>query len=169
MALGYRGRLIRPLKIKIARLSTADIRAAGLYNDETRVPKIDTSTGVRRTARAVAGEDEVVELDAQIEDGLAAFQQRLSGDDPENRSTLVIHRIQLETLGFIDPATGEALCPKRGDRLVGIYQQDGSPAFVPDPRVHLITCTGAPNHGGLGGGMNLVLSTWARRSTAPGQ
>jgi hypothetical protein len=165
-SLGYRGRLLHPLKIRVARLSTDAIRTAGMYNDATRAPKIDTSTGVRRTARTVVGEADVVELDAQVEDGLDALQQRLSGNDQEVRMVLVVHFVQLEALGLVDTATGEALCPRERDRLVGIYQIDGSPAYVPDPRLHTIVCTGAPSHGGLGGGRNLCLSTWERRRTA---
>jgi hypothetical protein len=164
--LGYRGRLIHPLKVRIARLDRAAIRASGRYDDATRSPGVDVSTGVRRPNRLVVGEGEVVELDAQVEDGLDALQQRLAGNDQEVRMTMVFHFLHLEALGLVDARSGEALCPREGDRLVGVYQQDGSPAYVPDPRHTLVTCVGAPQHGGLGGGRNLLIAQFERRRTA---
>lgn len=122
-----RGRLIFPMKVKIAPLdaaATASEQGSGVgpgYDPDFREPVRLPETGlvVGPSARA---EGELVELSAQVEDeAWEQLRMARSGDIAAINVVLVFHFKELEARGFIDEESGDATCPRKGDRLEGIY------------------------------------------------
>lgn len=125
---GYRGRLIWPVVARIARLdpsgTAADPDAAGPltsgfdadFREPVKVPVAGSTVGA--TSRKELAD---LDLPVQVEDAAwEALEEMRTGDASESRLVLVFHFADLEARALVDPTTGDALAPRKGDRLVAI-------------------------------------------------
>lgn len=174
--MGYRGRLINRFT---ARLGVLDAEATGAdpdtegpatsgYDDVFRVPVL-VSTEAAPTTGEVRRLELEQDLPCQVEDDTwEALQMMRSGDSPRTQVTIVFHFRDLEEREVVDER-GEATCPKKGDRLVGIYQADGETLVqaMPEGDEALYCTQVAPRSFGLSGGKrNLLVCTFERRDTS---
>ena len=132
--MSFRGGLIFKFKAELAQLDTSatarDPDAAGPltsgYDPDFREPlniPVDDDVQVGDPVRA---EKTLIRLDCQVESNtFEALSQMFSGNAPKTNTGLVFHFRDLEELGLVDPATGDALI-RPGDRLNAIYRLDGS-------------------------------------------
>lgn len=167
--MSYRGRLIHPFIAELARLDTAGTAAdpdaggplvSGYDDDFREVVKLPgTGLSARKELPAIF-------VPCQPEIGtFEQLQQLASGAAPNAQLKLVFHFADLETMGLVDAATGEALI-RNNDRLVSIRR------FSDNTLIQAIkTSTGGlfvtevqPQSFGLSGGeRNLLLCTFEER------
>src|SRR6185369_14803963 len=126
--MGYRGRLIWPFVARFARLDTAataaDPDGAGplasgydpIFREPVQVPQSGSQDG--QSARQ---ELEDLDLTVQVEDqAWEQLREMRTGSINAIEMTLVVHFRELEDMGLIDAGTGDALAPRKGDRLKSI-------------------------------------------------
>lgn len=167
--MGYRGRLIWPVLVRLAQLDTTETAAdpdvggalTSGYDDDFREPvRLPVSGGGPGTV--VRAETLSDFLPAQIEvSRWDDRRQAFSGNLPEGSVLIVFHFSDLEERDMID-ANGEAKI-RVGDRLEGIYQYDDQ-ALVQRPSIPLFAVQPQPNSFGLDGlRRNLLLLGFAPR------
>lgn len=166
-----RGRLINPFLAEIARLDTsataADPDAAGPlvsgYDPDFKETVVLDDAGARRDARQ---EMPPVLVPCQVEVGaFEALQQLAAGNSPNSQVTLVFHFRDLEQMGLVDPATGDALL-RISDRLVAIHDVAGNLVQAVRTPPGLYATEVQPQSFGLGRARNLALVTFQERETS---
>lgn len=172
----YRGRLIRPMLVRIARYDTAATQAvdpdgAGSlvdgYDPDFREPRrVDDGSQVGVSTRV---DCDPIDLPAQIEDDQwETLRMAAAGDDPATGLSLVFHFADLERLGYIDPTTGDALVPRKSDRLVAIVDPVTREVMQAMPGDGLFCTMAQPRSYGLAGRKrNLLLARFEERAKAP--
>lgn len=156
----YRGRLIDPLRAVIERYSPAETRSEGAFDDDFRTPLLDTSTGARREGQIYLPE---IELPAQIEDGAyEALRLGQAGDTARSDFVLVFHFVDLEDAGLVDDA-GNALAPKKDDRLVRVLDVNGNVVITPRATLELYCTEARPGGGWLAKRRNLLIARFSSR------
>jgi hypothetical protein len=163
-----RGRLINPFLAEIARLDTvatgADPDGAGVlasgYDPDFKETLVLDDSGERRDARR---EMDPILVPCQVEVGaFEALQQLASGASPNSQVTLVFHFRDLERMGLVDPASGDALL-RVNDRLVAIRDLAGNLVQAVRTRPGLYATEVQPQSFGLGRSRNLLLVTFQER------
>jgi hypothetical protein len=166
-----RGRLINPFLAEIARLDTvataADPDGAGPlssgYDPDFKETVVLEEAGARRDARR---EMPPVLVPCQVEVGaFEALQQLAAGNSPDSRVTLVFHLRDLERLGLVDPASGDARL-RVNDRLVAIRDLGGNLVQAVRTPPGLYITEVQPQSFGLGRHRNLALVTLQERELA---
>jgi hypothetical protein len=163
-----RGKLINPFLAEIARLDTVATAAdpdvggplASGYDPDFKETVVLGDAGSRRDARR---EMPPVLVPCQVEVGaFETLRQLASGNSPDSRVTLVFHFRDLERMGLVDPATGDALL-RVNDRLVAIRDLGG--ALVQEVRTPpgLYATEVQPQSFGLGRSRNLCLVVFDER------
>ena len=168
-----RGRLINPLAAELAQLDTAATaadpdgpgpRTSGYDADFHETVLMPSAGGRDRDARR---EKPSIRVPCQIEvQSFGALTELATGNSPRSRLVLVFHFADLEQLGLVDPATGDALL-RVGDRLVTIRDlRTGAlvQAVRTPPGLYL---TEPQPQFGLGGRRNLLLATFGERALGP--
>lgn len=119
----YRGRLIFPKLIEIARLDTAAIETASDYDHTFGEIRASNRNAVGQ-ARTVPRQEVMVRVQAQIEtDAYQRLAQSGLGAVPGSRMACVLFAPELEEKGLLDPVTRQCLL-KNTDRLHAIYELD---------------------------------------------
>ena len=163
-----RGRLINPFLAEVVRLDTAATAAApdaggplaSGYDPDFKETIVMEGAGVRRDARR---EMPAVLIPCQVEVGaFEALRQFASGNSPDSRVTLVFHFRDLERMGLVDPATGDALL-RVNDRLVAIRDLSGALVQAVRTPPGLYVTEVQPQSFGLGRSRNLLLITMQDR------
>lgn len=174
--MSYRGRLIRPVLVRIARYDTGstlvvdpdgDGAIVDGYDPDFREPRrVDDGTQAGRSARV---ELEPIDLPAQVEDDQwETLRMVASGDDPITGLSLVFHFADLERLGYVDATTGDALVPRKSDRLVAIIDPASREVMQAMPGDGLFCTMAQPRSYGLAGRQrNLLLARFQERSKSP--
>lgn len=158
----HRGKLICPMTVEIARLDTKATEDASGYDADFKTVKVTYPAGIRTSARK---ELPTIRLNAQVEMGSWQKQNQLQGgNQPDSRLTLVFHFTELEALGLVDAATGDALI-RVNDRLVAVYDKAGTrlEQYVKKSTGGLYATEVQPGGIGLGGRRNLLVVTWDER------
>ncbi len=174
-----RGRLIWPFIARIRPLDTAATAAdpdttgplTSGYDDDFREP-IMVPVPTKIVGVSARKEKAAIDLPVQVED--EAWEQLTmmrTGDSPFVQVTLVFHYRDLERAGYIDPTTGDALYPRKNDRLEAIYRMKLGAAgdlvqTIPTPPG--LYCTHAqPRSYGLSSlQRNLLVCTFTSRDTS---
>lgn len=128
-----RGRLIFPFLAELHRLDTQAMAsppggpppAAPGYDPDFKEPVLADldGDGIGERARA---EHPPVRVPCQVDTKVFEELRMLgSGNAPRSRIDLVFHFRDLERLGLVDPATGDALV-RPGDRLAAIHDRAGT-------------------------------------------
>lgn len=168
-----RGRLINPLAAELAQLDTAATAAdpdgpgplTSGYDADFHETVLVPSAGER--GRDARREKPVIRVPCQIEvQAFDALTELATGNSPRSHLVLVFHFADLEQLGLVDPATGDALL-RVGDRLVAIRDlRTGAlvQAVRTPPGLYL---TEPQPQFGLGGRRNLLLATFGERALGP--
>ena len=129
-----RGRLIFAFLAELHRLDTAAMAAVdpdgpgpleGGYDPDFKEPVL-VDTDDDGIGERVRQEHPPVRVPCQVD--TKAFEELrmfASGNAPRSRIDLVLHFKDLERLGLVDPATGDALV-RPGDRLGAIYDKAGA-------------------------------------------
>lgn len=163
-----RGKLINAFLAEIARLDTVatagDPDGAGPitsgYDPDFKETVVLEDAGPRRDARR---EMPPLLIPCQVE--VAAFEtlrQLASGNSPDSRVTLVFHFRDLERMGLVDPASGDALL-RVNDRLVAIRDLAGALVQAVRTPPGLYATEVQPQSFGLGRSRNLLLVTFEER------
>jgi hypothetical protein len=128
-----RGRLIFPFLAELHRLDTAamagvDPDGAGLltggYDPDFKEPVL-VDTDDDGVAEPFRREHPPVRVPCQVEpEAFEALRMAASGNTPRSSFDLVFHFRDLERLGLVDAATGDALI-RPSDRLGALYAQGG--------------------------------------------
>ncbi|MBI4508734.1 MAG: hypothetical protein HY698_03795 [Deltaproteobacteria bacterium] len=167
-----RGRLINPFLAEIARLDTtataADPDATGPlvsgYDPDFKETVVLDDAGARRDARQ---EMPPMLVPCQVEVGaFEALQQLATGTSPNSRVVLVFHFQDLERMGLVDAASGDALI-RVNDRLVAIHDVAGNLVQRVRTPPGLYATEVAPQSFGLGSARNLLLVTFDERELGP--
>lgn len=128
-----RGRLIFPFLAELFRLdthamATVDPDGAGPleagYDPDFKEPVVvdQDDDGVGERVRA---EHEPVRVPCQVDTKVfEELRMHASGNAPRSRIDLVFHFKDLERLGLVDAASGDALL-RPGDRLAGLFDKAG--------------------------------------------
>lgn len=161
LAVGYRGRLIFPFLIEVARLDTKGTEDAGAYDADFRTVRAKLVDGERAVGQVYL---EPIKLPAQVEDGTYEMQrQTRSGNAPASSTVCVLHFRDLEAAGLVDPATGDALL-RTNDRLLAVYRRKDGALAQAMPREGLYATEVKPGGFGLSGGYrNLLIVTFQDR------
>lgn len=168
----WRGALIFPFLARIHPLDLAGTAASpgpGIpsgFDPHFRVPvRVPNGTQQGQSARR---ELPPVELTCQVEDeAWESLQMMRSGNSPNTRVLLVFHFEELEYLGHVDAATGDALMPRVGDRLGAILRHPDGLLVQEMAEKPGIYCTQAqPRSHGPGGHRNLLVCTFEARDTS---
>jgi hypothetical protein len=163
-----RGRLINPFLAEIARIDTvatdADPDGPGPltsgYDPDFKETIVLEQSGSRVDARR---EMPPIRVPCQVEVGaFEALQQLAAGNSPSSHVTLVFHFRDLERLGLVDPASGDALL-RVNDRLVAIRDLAGALVQAVRARPGLYASEVQPQSFGLGRARNLLLVTFQER------
>lgn len=168
----YRGRLINPFTVVIARLDTVQTRnvdpdgageLTGGFDDVFREPHVvDGGGGARVSVR----EEQEVSLPAQIEDRVGEQLRPFpSGDSPAMSMQLTLHFKDLEAAGLVG-SDGVAAIHKR-DRLVEIRDpktNDLIQSYRGSPGLYVVEVT--PAGFGIGLKRNLLLVRLEQRDIA---
>lgn len=167
-----RGRLINPFLAEIAQLDTVATAAdpdgpgpgvSGYDADFKETVILEPAGGGRLDARK---EKAPVRVPCQVEVGaFEALQQLGAGNSPNSRIVLVFHFRDLEQMGLVDAATGEALL-RINDRLVAIHRMDGALVQAVRTPPGLYATEVQPQSFGLGLSRNLLLVTFDEREVA---
>lgn len=166
-----RGRLIDPFLVELAQLDTAataeDPDDTGPlesgYDDDFKEPVVITDTGGDRVS--ARKEKAAIKIPAQVELGYMntdVIRPVLGGDSPDTKTIVVFHFADLERLGLVDAATGEAMI-RKGDRLVAIYRMNGTLVQTIRTPPGLYATSVAPSSFGIGLDRNLLLVTFEER------
>jgi hypothetical protein len=172
----YRGRLIWPHLARIARLDPTAIAAdpdaggpltSGYDPDFREIVRLPDNAKV--TGPSARLELATIDLPVQVEDQeWEQLRMLRTGDSPQIEVTLVFHFRDLERLGYVDADTGDALVPRKGDRLVSLVNKrtDLLTEAVPTPPG--LYCTEAqPRSYGLSSlRRNLLVCVFASRDTS---
>ena len=164
-----RGKLINPFLAELARLDT-DATAAdpdgpgpltsGYDSDFKETLVLPGTGGSGQDARR---EKPPIRIPCQVEVGtFEALQQLASGASPNSKVTLVFHFRDLERMGLVDPATGDALL-RVNDRLVAIRDLAGNLVQAIRTPPGLYATEVQPQSFGLGLCRNLLLVTFEER------
>jgi len=169
-----RGRLINPFAAELAQLDTAATAAdpdglgpltSGYDADFQETVLVPGAGGQGRDARR---EKLPIRVPCQVEvQAFGALTELATGNSPRSHLVLVFHFDDLEQLGLVDPATGDALL-RTGDRLVAIRDlRTGElvQAIRTPPGLYLTEAQ--PQSFGLGGRRNLLLATFGERALGP--
>ncbi len=165
-----RGDLIFPMKVRVYPLDLSSTAApvgslASGFDDEFREPRVLPAAG------AVAGDSARIEgtpyiLRAQIEDqSWEEFLASRTGDLDNVEVRLVLHYRDLERASLVDANTGDALVPRKGDRLDAILdpRTEAVIQLVPNPP-GLFCVQAQPRSYGLTSlKRNLLLATFRAR------
>ena len=163
-----RGKLINPFLAEVARLDTvataADPDGAGPltsgYDPDFKETVVLEQTGTRRDARR---EMPAVLIPCHVEVGaFETLRQLASGNSPHSRVTLVFHFRDLERMGLVDPATGDALL-RVNDRLAAVRDLGGALVQAVRTPPGLYATEVQPQSFGLGRSRNLLLVTFDER------
>lgn len=163
-----RGRLINPFLAEIARLDTvataADPDGGGPlvtgYDPDFKETLVLEEAGQRRDARQ---EMPPIRIPCQVEVGaFEALQQLAAGNSPNSQVALVFHFRDLESMGLVDPETGDALL-RVNDRLVAIRDMAGNLVQAVRARPGLYATEVQPQSFGLGRARNLLIVRWEER------
>ena len=163
-----RGKIINPFLVEIARLDTvataADPDGAGPlasgYDPDFKETVVLDDAGARRDARR---EMPPVLVPCQVEVGaFETLRQLASGNSPDSRVTLVFHFRDLERMGLVAPASGDALL-RVNDRLVAIRDLGGGLVQAVRTPPGLYATEVQPQSFGLGRSRNLLLVTFDER------
>lgn len=171
-----RGRLIWPFLARIARIDPAGIAAdpdgAGPltsgYDDDFREP-IRLPVAGKVAGASARVELATVDLPVQVEDEeWERLSELRTGDVAGTRVTLVFHFKDLERLGYVDATTGDALIPRKGDRLVSIRDKTTGANVQAIPTPPGLYCVEAqPRSYGLSSlKRNLLVGVFASRDTS---
>ncbi len=154
----YRGRLIFPKLIEIARLDTAAVEAAQRYDHAQREIRISNKNkpGQLRT-NPRDGHETLVRVKAQIEtDAYQRIAMGGLGSVPLSRMMCVCFGPELEEAGLLDATTKQPLL-KNTDRLAAIYELDETLILTIADPPGLYANQVQPTGFGFGtGGFNLV-------------
>lgn len=155
--LGYRGRLICPIKIGIARIDTATIESESGYDPVFKTPLKSKPFGARGPREGSRRELAEILLPAQSEIlDFNKMRQGPSGDVPDYRVSYVLFRPHLEKLGLIDSTTGKPLIGKN-DRITAKYKKRDESLIrtFEDPQVFVTEVADAGE--GFDGQTNLLI------------
>ena len=165
-----RGRLIRPLLAEIAQLDSAatasDLDGPGALTsgydpDFQETVLLPSARGPGQDARR---EKPSILVPCQIEvQAFGELAELATGNSPRSRLVLVFHFADLERLGLVNPATGDALF-RVGDRLVAIRDRRTGAlvqAVRTPPGLYL---TEPQPQFGLAGRLNLLLARFEERA-----
>jgi hypothetical protein len=168
-----RGRLLQTFAAELAQLDTAATAGdpdgpgpltSGYDADFQETVLVPSGSPRGRDARR---EKPLIRVPCQIEVQLfGELAELATGNSPRSRLVLVFHFADLERLGLVDPATGEALL-RIGDRLAAIRDHrtgDLIQAVRTPPGLYL---TEPQLEFGLGGRRNLLLATFSERALGP--
>jgi hypothetical protein len=169
--MAYRGRLIFPFYARIGRLdlagTAADPDGAGPepsgFDEDFRAPVRMPLAGTQ-TGTSARKELPPLDLRCQVEDAAwEALQMMASGGSPRTEMTIVFHFQELERLKLVDQATGDALAPRKGDKLLSIHDKRKTLVqAIPEPG--LFCREAAPRSFGLGAGArNLLVCVFEAR------
>ncbi len=163
-----RGRLINPFLAEIARLDTAATAAdpdgpgpltSGYDPDFKETVVLPVARGGLDARR----EQPPICIPCQVEVGtFEALQQLAGGNSPDSKVTLVFHFRDLERMGLVDPATGDALL-RVNDRLVAIRDLGSNLVQAIRTPPGLYATEVQPQSFGLGLCRNLLLVTFEER------
>ncbi len=165
-----RGRLIFKFLAEVHRLDTRTLAVedpdgagplTGGYDPDFKEPVL-VDTNDDGIGERIRKEHAPVRIPCQVEpDAFEALQEYASGNSPRSRVRLVFHFADLERLGLVDAASGDALI-RVGDRLgaindlagslvqavrtpPGLYVTEAKPMgfglFMPRPRRNLLLAT----------------------------
>lgn len=164
-----RGRLINPFLAEIARLDTvataADPDSAGPLVSGYDPDFKETVIVPSGPGRGVDARKEMppVRIPCQVEVGaFEALRQLASGNSPDSRVILVFHFRDLERMGLVDPASGDALL-RVNDRLVAMHDLAGRIVQAVRTPPGLYATEVQPRSFGLGQCRNLLLVTFDER------
>lgn len=169
-----RGRLLQAFAAELAQLDTTATAAdpdgpgplASGYDIDFQETVLVPSGGPR--GRDARREKPLIRVPCQIEiQAFGALAELATGNSPRSRLVLVFHFADLERLGLVDAATGEALL-HIGDRLVAIRDRRTGAliqAVRTPPGLYLIE---PQPEFGLGGRRNLLLATFSERALGQG-
>ena len=164
-----RGRLINPFLAELVRLDTVATAAdpdgpgplASGYDPDFKETVMVPAAG----ERGVDARKEMAAIRApcQVEVGIfEALQQLASGNSPDSKVTLVFHFRDLERMGLVDVASGDALI-RVNDRLVAIHALAGGLVQSVRTPPGLYATEVQPQSFGLGLCRNLLLVTFEER------
>jgi hypothetical protein len=161
--MSYRGRLIFPKLIEVARLDTAAIEQAGDY-DHTFGEIRSSNRNKPGQARTVQRQETLVRFKAQIEtDSFQRLAMGPMGAVPGSRIVCVAFAPELEELGLLSATTKQCLL-KNTDRLAAIYEVDETLILTAaDPPGFYATQVQPTGFGFGEGGYNLVELTFEAR------
>lgn len=120
-----RGRLIFTFVAELYRLDTVAMATQPPgYDDDFKEPALLDADG-DGVGEAFRREHPPVRVPCQVEpETLEALRMTPSGNTPQSSLDLVFHFRDLERLGLVDVATGEALI-RTSDRLGGLFDTEG--------------------------------------------
>jgi hypothetical protein len=154
-----RGRLIFPFNVDYRRL---DIAGSSYDHDLMEPATVDDGSQLGTDGRAEMAQ---TLIPAQIEDDFfEEVQMVATGDSPDTEYYVVHHFRDLERLGLVDAATGNALAPKKGDRLEAVYDKRGVVVFTPPNPPGMYVDEVTPEMG-LGRRRNLLIVKLVDRET----
>ena len=172
-----RGRLIFPFLAELRRLDTVAMAAdpdgtgpmSSGYDPDFKEPVL-----LDRDGDGIAERERIelppIRVRCQVEPHLFEDLRMLaSGDSPRSDVRLVFHFRDLERLGLVDPATGDARI-RPNDRLAGLYDLGGSLVQAIRTPPGLYVTEAQPRGFGLGRSRprrNLLLVTFEARQLAP--
>ncbi len=164
-----RGRVINPFLAELARLDTTTTvadpdgpgpLASGYDPDFKETVLVPAAGELGADARR---EQPPIRIPCQVEVGtFEALQQLASGNSPNSKVTLVFHFRELERMGLVDAATGDALL-RVNDRLVAIRDLAGNLVQAIRTPPGLYATEVQPQSFGLGLCRNLLLVTFEER------
>lgn len=155
--LGYRGRLLCPIKIGVARIDTATTEANTDFDSVFMTPKVKKTFGARGAREK--GRREFVEVKLLAQSEIIDFnkmQQGPGGNVPDYRVSYIVHYKQLEDLGLIDATTQKPLIGIN-DRIVAKYHNRSEAllrAFT-NPEIFVVAAVDAGE--GFDGRTNLLV------------
>ncbi len=172
-----RGRLIFKFLAELHRLDTKALATedpdgagplTGGYDPDFKEPVL-VDTNEDGIGERIRNEHAPVRVPCQVEpDTFEALQEYASGNSPRSRVRLVFHFAELERLGLVDFATGDALV-RVGDRLGALYDLGGALVQAVRTPPGLFVTEAKP----MGFGLfmprprrNLLLATFEDRETA---
>jgi hypothetical protein len=148
--MAYRGRLIKPIMVEICRLDLA----ATQFDQDFREPALVSSAD--RLGAPDRKEMAAFRIPAQVDNKFAdRLTMAAAGDLKQTFVVLILHFMDIEAMNLVHPTTGQCLL-KSGDRLAGLYQENGSliQTYPSPPGVFVREST--PVGIGLGGQRNLL-------------
>lgn len=155
--LGYRGRLICPIKIGIARVDTATTESNSDFDDVFMTPIVKKTFGARGAREKGRREFAEVILPAQSEIiDFNKMQQGPAGNVADYRVSYVLFYPHLEAAGLVDATTGKPLIGVN-DRITAKYRKRDEALIrvFDDPEVFVTAAVDAGE--GFDGQTNLLI------------